>query len=65
MNIVFISNHRYKTPSHYLQQPKKMIEWKLIQILAKNPQLVKILRISFHPMIRKHSDQIIDVDGGN
>ena len=51
------------TYNHYLQQLKRMIEWKVIQILAKNPHVVKKLGNSLHPMIRKHSDQFIDENG--
>ena len=65
MNIVFIANPRNMTYNHYFLQPKPMIERKSIQILAKNPQLVKTLGNSSHPMIRKHSDQFIDDDGEN
>ena len=62
MNYVFIANPRNRTYNNYLQQPKPMIEWKLNLILANNPQLVRMLGNSSHPMIRKHSGQFIDED---
>ena len=42
------------TYEYYLTQPKPMLEWKLNAILAKNPELIKILGNSSHPLIRKY-----------
>ena len=39
---------------HYLEQPKPMIEWVLHKKLARNPELIKTLRNTYHPLIRKH-----------
>ena len=33
-----------------------MFEWKLNAILAKNPELIKILASTSHPLIRKYQD---------
>ena len=54
MNITFISDRRKITYQHYLNQPKSMLELKLIVILAKNPELLKILGNNSHPSIRKY-----------
>ena len=64
MTITFISYLTNMTYKHYLQQPKPMIEWRLILILAKNPQLVKKLRNRSHPLIRKYSHLFDDDDDG-
>ena len=42
------------TYEHYLNQPKSMLEWKLNAILAKNPELIKILDNNSHPLNRKY-----------
>ena len=69
MNILFISDLRNMTYEHYLKQPKSMLEWRLNIILAKNPELVKILGNISHPLIRKHKllfdDDDDDDDGEN
>ena len=62
MNITFISDLRNMTYEHYLNQPKSMLEWKFNAILAKNPELIKILENSSHPLIRKN--QHINEDDG-
>ena len=36
MKITFITNLRNMTYEHYLKQPKRMIEWKIVEKLAKN-----------------------------
>ena len=64
MNITFISDLRKMTYEHYLIQPKSMLESKLNAILAKNPELIKILGNSSHPIIRKYQ-HINEDDGGN
>ena len=43
------------TYEHYLNQPKPMVEWRLNLILAKNPQLVKVVKNSSHSLIRRYS----------
>ena len=53
MNIIFISDLRNMTYEHNLNHPKSMMEWKLNEILAKNPELIKIFGKSSHPLIRK------------
>ena len=69
MTITFISDIRNMTYKHYLQQPKSMLEWRLNIRLAKNPEPVKILGNSSHPLIRKYShlfdDDDDDDDGEN
>ena len=52
------------TYEHYLNQPKSMLEGKLNAILAKNPELIKILGNSSHPLIRKYQ-HIKEDDGEN
>ena len=54
MNITFITDLRNMTFEHYLNQLKSMLEWKLNAILAKNPELLKILDNTSHPLIRKY-----------
>ena len=54
MNITFISDLRKMTIEHYFNQPKSMLELKLNVILAKNPEHIKILGNSSHPLIRKY-----------
>ena len=41
MNITLISDLKNLTYEHYLNQPNTMLEWKLIAIIAKNPELIK------------------------
>ena len=62
MNITFITDLRKMTYENYLNQPKCMFEWILNAILAKNPELIKILGNSSHPLIRKYQ-QINEDDG--
>ena len=64
MNITFITDLWNMTYEHYLNQPKSMLEWKLNAILAKNPELIKILGNSSHPLIRKYQ-HINEDDGEN
>ena len=59
MSNIFITNIRNMTYNHYLQQPKPMIEWKLI-LLAKNPRLIRVLGNTPHPLIRKYYHLIDD-----
>ena len=64
MNITFVTDLRNMTYEHYLHQPKSMMEWKLNAILAKNPELIKILGNRSHPLIRKYQ-HIYEDDGEN
>ena len=64
MNITFISDLRKMTYEHYLNQPKSMLEWKLNVLLAKSPELIKILGNSSHPLIKK-VQHINEDDGEN
>ena len=64
MNINFITDLRNMTNEYYLTQPKPMVEWRLNVILAENPELIKILANSSHPLIRKYQ-QINEDDGEN
>ena len=52
------------TYEHYLNQSKCMFEWKLNAILAKNPELIKRLASTSHPLIRKQQN-INEDDGEN
>ena len=40
MFIIFITKFNNRTFKYYLKQPKSMLEWKLIEKLAKNPMLI-------------------------
>ena len=62
MTITFITHYENMTFKHYLNQAKIMIEWRLNMILAKNPQLVKLLGNRPHPSIRKYSHLFDDDD---
>ena len=64
MIITFLSDLRNMTYEHYLNQPKSMLEWKLNSISAKNPELIKILGNSSHPLYRKYQ-HINEDDGEN
>ena len=54
MNVTFISDLRNRTYTHYVNQPKSMLEWKLNALLAKNPKPIGKLGNSYHPLIRKY-----------
>ena len=54
LKIFFISDLRNMTNTHYLNQPKSMIEWKLNEKLSRNPEVIKRLRNISHPLIRKY-----------
>ena len=57
MNIQTPSNRCDMTYEHYLNQPNSMLEWKLNEMLAKNPHLINSLdRNKNHPLIRNYSD---------
>ena len=40
----------------YLNQPKSMLEWKLIEKLDKNPKLIRVSnhQYSSHPLLREY-----------
>ena len=42
------------TYEHHINQPKPMVEWALIKILAKDPSLLKNITNTSHPLIRKY-----------
>ena len=52
-NITFITNLRSMTYKQYIQQPKSMLEWTLIKKLARNPDIIKNMKRTPHPLIRK------------
>ena len=54
MNVVFITDLRNITYEHYLKIPEPMLEWAIIRKLAKNPELIKKFRNTYHPSIRKY-----------
>ena len=64
MTITFISDFRKMTYEHYLNQPKSRLEWKLNAIVARNPELIKTLGNSSHPLNRKYQHNKED-DGEN
>ena len=55
MNITFIiSDLRNMTYENYAKRPKSMLEFRIDIILAKNPELIKVLGNSSHLLIRKY-----------
>ena len=54
MNITFISDLRDMTYTHYLNQPKSTIEWKLNEKISRKPDLIKTLRYISYRLIRKY-----------
>ena len=54
MKITFITDLRNMIYEHYLIQSKCMFEWKLNVILAKNPELLRFLENTSHPLIIKN-----------
>ena len=62
MNITFKTHLTNMTYEHYLKQPKAMIEWLINKELARNPELIKTLRNTSHPPIRKYRHIIHDED---
>ena len=53
MKITFISDLRNMTNKHYLNQPKRMIEWKLNEKLSRKPEHIKTVGNISHSLIRK------------
>ena len=61
MNFTFITNLNKITNEYYLKQSKSMLQWRIIEKLAKNPKLIKAFdKIHSHPLIREYSyfDQV-------
>ena len=56
MSPAFITNSNNMTYEYYLKQPKSMQEWKLIEKLARIPELIKTFNVTTvsHPLIRKY-----------
>ena len=51
INITFKTKFNNMTFKYYPKQPKSMLEWKLIEKLAKNPMLMsEVDRIICHPL---------------
>ena len=48
MNFTFKTNHNNITYEYYLKQRKSMLEWRLIEKLARNLKLIKQLLELFH-----------------
>ena len=61
MNFTFITDHRNMTYENYLKQPKSMLEWRLIQKLARNSE-PKAFDLSYHPLIRNYYNEREDQD---
>ena len=56
MTIKTISDKCNITYEQYLNQPMSLYERKINMIVAKNPQLIKLLdRNKYHPLITKYS----------
>ena len=57
MTLTFITNFNNTTYEYYLKQPKSMLEWRLIEKLARNFYLKKTFdRTPSHPLIREYSN---------
>ena len=57
MTLTFITNFNNIAYEYYLKQPKSMLEWRLIEKLARNPKLIKAFdRTLSHPVIREYSN---------
>ena len=55
MNLTFRTNFNKMTYENYLKQPKPMLEWRIIEKLAKNPNLAKAIdRILSHPIVQEN-----------
>ena len=51
MSFSFITKFNNMTYKYYLKQPKSMLEWKLIEKLARNPEFMsEIDRTVYHPL---------------
>ena len=51
MSFSFITKFNNMTYKYYLEQRKSMLEWKLIEKLARNPELMsEIDRTFYHPL---------------
>ena len=54
MSFSFISNLKNITYETYLKQPKSMLEWTLIEKLARNPKFLNAFdRTLSHPLIQE------------
>ena len=55
IGITFVSTPKNMTYGYYLNQPKSMLEWKLIEKLNKKPRLIHKFNCenSPHPLIRE------------
>ena len=64
MNITFITDYQNMTYEFYLKQPKHIVEWELVEKLAKNPKFIRTFhRNNSHPLIRRYShidNEVID-----
>ena len=54
MKITSITNLRCMTYQNYIRQPKSMLEWTLIKKFSTNPELIKNLNRTPHPLIGKY-----------
>ena len=54
MNITFLTNLSIMTYEHYLKQPMPMIERVVNKKIARNPELIKTLRKTSHPLFWKY-----------
>ena len=57
MTSISITNSNNITYEYYLKQPKTMLKWRLIEISARNPKLIKAFDRSLsHPPFREYSN---------
>ena len=54
MSIAFITDLRYMTYEHYLEQPKPMIEWLVNKNIYKNAELLKKIENPLLPLRWKY-----------
>ena len=59
-----IGHIRDMTYEYYLKQLKSMCDWKINQIKATNPQLVKCLDRKVSPLVEKYS-HILDIENNH
>ena len=54
MEITFISDFRFMKYNHYINIPKQMIEWNLVQKKHKNLKLTSSLQKLPDPIVREN-----------
>ena len=62
LRITFVSRFENITFDHYITKPKSMLEWKLVAMLDKNPQMVRSFDYTRcnHPLFQESFDIYLD-----